>query len=140
VKYLLDTPLLAELVRARSDEWLCRWIDAFNEDEIYLSALTVGEITRSIESEQGVERKSQLRAWLSDELLVRFHGKIIPLDLEILNEWGRVTAETEAAGKPLSALDGMIAATVRARGLVLITYNREVFSAAGIEVSDPWQG
>lgn len=140
MKYLLDTPLLAELVRARSDEWVSRWIDAFNEDEICLSMLTIGEISRSIENEQDAERKKQLRTWMDDELLVRFHGKIIPLDLEILTEWGRVTAEAEAAGKPLSAMDGLMAATVRARGLVLITYSREVFSGVKIEVSDPWQG
>jgi predicted nucleic acid-binding protein len=140
VKYLLDTPLLAELVRSRADEWVSRWIDAFNEDEICLSMLTIGEISRSIETEQDEKNKSQLRTWLDEELLVRFHGKIIPLDLEVITEWGRVTSEAEAAGKPLSAMDGLIAATVRARGLVLITYNREVFSGVKIEVSDPWQG
>jgi len=140
VKYLLDTPLLVELVRAHPDEWVSHWIDAFDENEICLSVLTIGEISRSIESEPEVERKTELRQWLNDELLVRFHGKILPLDHEVFEEWGRVAAETEATGKPLSALDGLIAATVRARGLVLITYNREIFAGAGIEVSDPWQG
>jgi len=140
VKYLLDTPLLVELVRARPDEWVSHWIDAFDENEVCLSVLTIGEISRSIESEVDVERQTELRHWLNDELLVRFHGKILPLDHEVIEEWGRVAAETEAAGKPLSALDGLIAATVRARGLVLITYNREIFAGAGIEVSDPWQG
>jgi predicted nucleic acid-binding protein len=140
VKYLLDTPLLAELLRSRSDEWVSRWVDAFNEDELCLSALTIGEITKSIESEPDATRKSRLYTWLNDELLVRFHGRVIPLDLEVIKEWGRVTAETETADKPLSAMDGLVAATVRARGLVLITYNREIFAGAGIEVSDPWQG
>jgi len=140
VKYLLDTPLLSELMRAHSDDWLARWMDAFYEDEICLSALTIGEITRSIESEPDLVRKAELYRWLNEELLIRFHGRVIPLDMEIIMEWGRVSAECEAKGKPISALDGLIAATVRARGLVLITYNREIFSEAGIEVSDPWQG
>lgn len=140
MKYLLDTPLLIELTRAKSDEWVSRWFDVLDEEEICISILTVGEITRSIESEQSGERKRTLRAWLNDELLVRFHGKIIPLDLEIVTEWGRVAAETEEAGKPLSALDGLIAASVRARNLVLLTFNSEIFDGAGIEVSDPWKG
>lgn len=140
MKYLLDTPLLAELLRARPDEWISRWIDAFDEDEICLSILTMGEITKSIEGEQDNEKRSRLYTWLNDELLVRFHGKIIPLDLDVITEWGRVAAKTEAAGKQLSAMDGLIAATVRSRGLVLITFNREIFAEAGIEVSDPWQG
>lgn len=140
MKYLLDTPLLGELMRAHSDDWLTRWMDAFYEEEICLSALTIGEIVKSIEAEPDAVRKSDLYRWLNEELLVRFHGRVILLDMEIIMEWGRVSAECEAKGKPIFALDGLIAATVRSKGLVLITYNRELFSEAGIEVSDPWQG
>lgn len=140
MKYLLDTPLLSELMRSHEDDWLVSWMDAFEEEDICLSALTIGEIVKTIEAEAEPDRKKALYLWLNDELLVRFHGRVIPLDMEIVVEWGRVSAECEVKGKPLSAVDGLIAATVRARGLVLITYNRDIFSAAGIEVSDPWQG
>jgi len=140
VKYLLDTPLLSELMHAHVDDWLTRWMDAFYEEEICLSVLTIGEIVKSIETEPDANRQVDLYRWLNEELLVRFHGRVIPLDMEIIMEWGRVSAEFEAKGNPLSTLDGLIAATVRARGLVLITYNRDIFSGAGIEVSDPWQG
>ncbi len=127
-------------MHAHSDDWLVRWMDAFNEEDIFLSALTLGEIVKSIESEPDLLRKSELYRWLNEELLVRFHGRIIPLDMAVIMEWGKVSAECEEKGKPISALDGLIAATVRARGLVLITYNREIFAETGIEVSDPWQG
>lgn len=127
-------------MHAHSDDWLVRWMDAFNEEDIFLSALTLGEIVKSIESEPDLLRKSELYHWLNEELLVRFHGRIIPLDMAVIMEWGKVSAECEEKGKPISALDGLIAATVRARGLVLITYNREIFAETGIEVSDPWQG
>ncbi len=140
MKYLLDTPLLVELARAREDEWISHWMDALSEDDICISLLTIGELTRSIESEPNTIVRQQLYAWLNDELLLRFYGKIIPLDLEIIREWGRVAAETTAAGKPLSTTDGLIAATVRVKGLVLMTYNREVYAGTGIDVSDPWQG
>ncbi|MBA4384713.1 MAG: VapC toxin family PIN domain ribonuclease [Anaerolinea sp.] len=140
MKYLLDTPLLAELLRARPEDWISHWIDAFNEDEVYLSAVTIKEINTSIEKIEEVNQKKQLHAWLKNELMVRFHGKIIPINEDVFTEWKKLAAETGAIGKPLSAMDGLIAATVRARGLVLITYNREIFAEAGIEVSDPWQG
>lgn len=140
MKVLLDTPLLAELFRAHADDWVARWIDAFAEDEVYLSILTVGEIVRTIEAEPDAERRIELHHWVEDELLVRFHGRILPLDMEVITEWGRISAECENKGKPIGALDGMIAATARTRGLVLVTYNRDLFTATGIEVSDPWQG
>lgn len=140
MKYLLDTPLLAELVRARPDDWVSRWMDAYDDEEIYLSLLTIGEIVKSIESEPEPERRAALHRWLEEDLMVRFHGRIIPLDQQVIIEWGRVSAEVEARGKPLSAMDGMVAATARAHHLVLITYNREIFAETGIEVSDPWRG
>jgi len=140
MKYLLDTPLLAELVRARPDDWVSRWMDAYDDEEIYLSLLTIGEIVKSIESESEPERRAELHRWLEEDLMVRFHGRIIPINQQVILEWGRMSAEAEARGKPLSAMDGMIAATVRAHQLVLITYNREIFAEAGIEVSDPWRG
>lgn len=140
MKYLLDTPLLAELVRARPDDWVTRWMDAYDDEEIYLSLLTIGEIVKSIESEPDPEHRAALHRWLEEDLMVRFHGRIIPLDQQVIFEWGRVSAKAEARGKPLSAMDGLIAATVCAHQLVLITYNREIFAETGIEVSDPWRG
>jgi toxin FitB len=140
LKYVLDTPLLAELMRARPDDWITHWIDAFNEDEIFLSVVTIKEINNCIEKIEAIDQREKLQSWVKNELLKRFNGKIIPVDEAILTEWKKLADETKTAGKPLSALDGLIAATVRARGMVLITYNRELFSEAGIEVSDPWQG
>lgn len=140
MKYVLDTPLLAELIHAKPDDWITHWIDAFDEDEVFLSAVTINEIKTGIDNLEDIAQKEQIDHWLNNELLKRFEGKIIPVDEDDLIEGKKLVNETKTAGKPLSPLDGMIAATVRARGLVLITYNRELFSEAGIEVSDPWQG
>ena len=140
MRYLLDTPLLAELVRAHADDWSAHWIDAINEEDIFISAITVGEIVHYIENEIDPNRREALYHWLNEDLLVRFYGRIITPDLDILSEWGKINAECEKSGKTLSAVDAIIAATVRARGLVLITFNREVFLGIGIEVSDPWRG
>lgn len=140
MRCVLDTPLLVEIIQAKPDDWITHWIDAIDEDEIYLSTVTINEINICIEKMEDNNLKEQLHTWMNNEFLPRFNGKIIPIDEEIFNEWQSLVAELKTAGKPLSAMDGLIAATVRAKGLVLITYNREIFSEAGIEVSDPWQG
>jgi predicted nucleic acid-binding protein len=140
VRYLLDTPLLIELVNSAADSWISRWFEALNEEDLCISAVTIGELTRGIASQEDGPRKVAMQDWFEQEFLLRFHGKIIPLDLEIMKEWGTLTARCELAEKPLSSLDALIAATVKTRNLVLITFNREQFSAAGIEVSDPWRG
>jgi len=140
LKFLLDTPLLAELLRAHAEDWSARWVDAFDEDEIYLSAITIGEVVQNIETEPDPDRRQALYDWLNEELLVRFHGRIIEPDLTTFIEWGKINVMTEGTGKTLSVVDALIAATVRVKGLVLITFNRDVFANLGLEVSDPWQG
>ncbi len=140
MKFLLDTPLLSELLRAHTDDWSARWVDAFDEDEIYLSAITIGEVVQNIETEPDPDRRQALYDWLNEELLVRFHGRIIEPDLTTFIEWGKINVMTEGTGKTLSVVDALIAATVRVKGLVLITFNRDVFANLGLEVSDPWQG
>jgi toxin FitB len=140
MKVLLDTPLISGLLHSHPEDWIARWIDAYNEEDVYLSGLTIGEIVHWIEAESQPEKKIANYRWLNEELLIRFHGKVIPLDLEILSEWGRVAAECQVADKPLSTMDAMMVATARVHKLVLITYNRDIFINLGIEVSDPWQG
>lgn len=136
----MDTPLLVEILHAKPDDWITHWIDAINEDEIYLSTVTISEINYCIDKIDDGKQKERLCTWMKKELLPRFNGKIIPIDEEVFKEWKALVSELKAVNKPLSAFDGLIAATVRAKRLVLITYNRETFSATGIEVSDPWQG
>lgn len=140
MKYVMDTPLLVEIIHAKPDDWITHWIDAINEDDIYLSAVTISEIDFCINKVEESIQKEHLKTWMEKEFLPRFKGKIIPIDEEIFKEWKDLVSELNDVQKPLSAFDALIAATVRAKRMVLITYNREVFSGTGIEVSDPWQG
>ncbi len=140
MKYLLDTTLLIELAHAAEEDWISRWVDAFDEDSVYISILTIGELSRGIEAEPDPQRKQALQTWLDDDLLVRFHGKIVPLDLEVMAEWGGLTVQLTETEHQLSAVESLIAATVKAKKMVLITYDREIYTAAGIDASDPWQG
>jgi hypothetical protein len=53
-------------------------------------------------------------------------------------EWGKLSAHAETAGKPMPAIDSLIAATVLTHDLTLITRNVNDFEAAGIEIINPW--
>ena len=140
MRYLLDTRLLSELVRSKPGEWVANWFDVLDEQDVFLSSLTIGEIIKGIEHVESAEQRHHLYRWLEEDLLVRFHGRILPVDLRIIGEWGKLSAQFEKAGKKLSTLDGLIAATARVENLVLITHSVKDFEGAGIEVSDPWHG
>ena len=72
------------------------------------------------------------------DLLVRFRGRILPLDIPILLTWGRLVASLEKEGKPLPAIDSLLAATSAQTGFTLVTRNTGDFEPAGIAVLDPW--
>ena len=139
MKYLLDTCVISELVAREPDPRVVEYVDALDPDEVYLSVITIGEIVKGIEKLPNSRRKGQLHTWLQEDLLARFHGKIIPLDTDVIVEWGLLTARLETAGKPMPAVDLLIAATVQAHAMTLVTRNVEDFAASGVAIVNPWE-
>jgi tRNA(fMet)-specific endonuclease VapC len=140
MKYLLDTCVLSELVTKQPAPKVVEFVDSLDPDDVYLSIITIGEIVKGIEKLPNSRRKQELHAWLKEDLLARFQGKIIPIDEDVIVEWGILTARVEAAGKPMPAIDSLIAATAQANRLALVTRNVDDFSASGVELVNPWVG
>jgi len=139
MKVLLDTCVISELVTKKPNRGVVDFVDALDADSVYLSVITVGEIIKGIEKLPDSPRKVELRNWLQDDLLARFHGKIIPLGTDIIVEWGVLTARLEAQGKPMPAIDSLIAATARSEKISLVTRNTGDFEASGVDVVNPWK-
>ena len=138
MKYLLDTCVISELVTKTPNPQVVGFVDSLQPDDVFLSVITIGEIMKGIEKLPRSVRKGELRTWLHEDLLVRFDGRIFPLDTDVLMEWGKLTALTEAAGNPMPAIDSLLAATVLTHELTLITRNVSDFERAGIEIVNPW--
>ena len=139
MKYILDTCAISELVAKQPNPTVVEFIDSLDPDDVYLSVVTIGEISKGIEKLPKSKRKQELETWLREDLLVRFDGKIIPLDTGGLLEWGSLTARLESTGKTLPAMDSLIAATVLARSMILVTRNVDDFENTGIEIVNPWE-
>lgn len=138
--YLLDTCVLSEFTRRRPDQQVVHWLSTTDEDALFLSVLTIGEIQHGIERLDDSPRKSELRAWLMDELLPRFRGRVLPLDVQTLLVWGELTARLERQGRPLPVVDGLLAATALAHDLILVTRNHTDFALTGVRIFSPWEG
>lgn len=139
MNYLLDTCVISELVAKESNPKVVEFVDSLDPDDVYLSVITVGEIARGIEKLPRSKRKQELQVWLTEDLLIRFDGKIIPLDTEVLIERGRLTAKLKSLGKTIPAIDSLIAATVLAHQFTLVTRNVDDFEGTGVEVINPWE-
>jgi len=138
VSFLLDTNVVSELVRPRPDPGLVEWLAERDEDQLFLSVVTLAELRYGITRLSAGRRRRSLEKWLRDELQQRFDGRILPVDDDVALTWGDVTAECAAVGRPIEAMDALIAATARVRALDLVTRNTRDFEAALISVHNPW--
>ena len=68
----------------------------------------------------------------------RFAGRIVPVDTEVAETWGRICGEAQRQGRALAVVDSLIAATALQHGMVVVTRNEADFAAAGAEVENPW--
>jgi len=139
MKMLLDTCVISELVAKKQNPQVVDFVDALDDDDIYLSVITIGEITKGIEKLTASRRKQELHDWLKDDLLARFQGKILPFDTEVILTWGALTARLDTGGQKMPAIDSLIAATALAHEMTLVTRNVDDFEAAGIKMVNPWE-
>ena len=139
MKYLLDTCAISELVAKQPNPKVVEFVDTLDPDDIYLSVITIGEIAKGIEKLPKSKRKQELQTWLKEDLLIRFDGKIVSLDTDVLMEWGALTARLESSGRTMPAIDSLIAATVLTNQFTLVTRNVDDFEDTGIEIVNPWE-
>ena len=110
--------------------------EALDPDAILLSALTIGEVRRGIES---VRRRDSVTAralerWLS-RILADHRDRIVPVDLAIAEEWGRLNVPDR-----LPVIDGLLAATARVYGLTFATRNVKDVKRTGTPMVNPFEG
>ena len=113
MSYLLDTNVVSEWTKPRPNPGVIEWLSQVAEDEVFLSVVTFAELRHGIERLPAGRRRRRLDEWLRGELALRFEGRIVLIDGAIADEWGRLVARQEARGKPIAAMDGLIAATAQ---------------------------
>ena len=139
MKYLLDTCLISETVKPVPSPSVLGWLAGQEEARLYLSVLSVGELSRGISRLEDGARKGRLQAWLDASLTRRFAGRVLPVDLETAQTWGRLAARCERLGHRLPVLDGLLAASAMQHGLAIVTRNVADFEPTGVAVVNPWQ-
>ena len=135
MSYLIDTNVLSELRRKAPDPGVVDWFSQRPPATLHLSVLTLGEIRKGIESISDEARRQSLIDWLETDLPTFFTGRILPVDGAVANRWGRLCA---TAGRPLPAIDSLLAATALKHDLVLVTRNVKDFAGLPIQIFSPW--
>ena len=134
-KFLLDTNIVSELRRKRPDPQVMAWFKGVRDENLYLSVLSVGEIRRGVERLKIESQRSELTEWLEGILLPWFGPRLLTVNLPVAECWGRLSA---AAGRPLPAIDSLLAATAMSHDLTMVTRNVVDFKLSSLRVINPW--
>ena len=131
--YLLDTNVVSELRRPRPHGAVLAWLQAVDDAQLFISAVTLGEIQAGIEltREQDTDKASEIEAWL-DQVAAAYN--VLPLDAAAFREWARLMHRRSDTLYE----DAMIAATARVHGLTVVSRNVADFKALGMEALNPF--
>ena len=133
-RFLLDTNVVSELRKPKPHGAVIAWWHSLSESQIFVSAVTLGELQAGIERTRrhDAAKAGEIELWV-DQLQAK--TQILVMDSSCFREWARLMA-----GKSLQlAQDGMIAATARVHSLVVATPNETDFHHFGVPVLNPFQ-
>ena len=136
--FLLDTNVPSELTRPKSDPQVEKWLDDADDDQLFFSVVSLGEIFKGLTILPESKRRQQLQRWIDETLRPWFEGRILPVSEPIAERWGILAGECQLKGRPLKVADGLIAATALEHGLTVVTRNVKDFSDLNVRVFNPW--
>lgn len=138
MRLLVDTCVISEVQKPNGNATVRAAFEQTNPYDLFLSVITLGELTRGVLLLPPGQKKRKLSAWLLS-LENAFGDRILSLDLEAAHLWGEITAHAQAGGIVVPASDGLIAATALRHGLHVMTRNVRHFAATGVPVLNPWE-
>lgn len=133
-RYLLDTNVVSELRKPKPHGAVVAWIKTLRPEQIFLSAVTIGELQAGVELSRrnDAAKALEIETWLN---AVEASFTALPMDSTCFREWARLIA-----GKaPELIEDAMIAATARVHGLHVATRNERDFRQFQVGAFNPFQ-
>lgn len=133
-RYLLDTNIISELRKPRPHGAVVAWLRSLKPIQIYLSAVTVGELQYGAEltRRQDPQKAAELETWIST---VRDGIQLLTMDDLCCREWVRLRQHKSDT----LLVDAMLAATARVHDLTIATRDEADFRHFDVEIFNPFK-
>lgn len=135
---MLDTNVISEPLRPAPESRVIEWIDAQAIETLFLSAISVAELRFGVALLPAGKRQHRLQIRLENKVLPLFTERVLPFDTAVTKVYAELMAKARATGLAIGTVDGYIAATAAANGMMIATRDVNPFAAAGVKVIDLW--
>lgn len=135
---ILDTNVVSEFMTSPPANTVLSWLNAQNTASLYLTTITIAEIGFGLQTMPQGQRRDLLTERFEQFVTTAFEQRILPFDEDAARVYGEVLGHRKAIGRPISSLDGQIAAIARSRGFSVATRNIRDFEACQIDLIDPF--
>lgn len=135
MSWLVDTNVISEIRKgSRCHPAVAAWWEGVEDRDLFLSALTLGEVRTGIETVRPRDpaKATALEAWLAT-VIEAFGARVLGVDTAVTEAWGRIVAI-----RPVPVVEALIAATAQVLGLVLVTRHSADVEAPGLRVLNPF--
>ena len=137
MKYLLDTNIISEMQKPNCNPKVKAFTDEIPLEDMFICAVSIGEICFGVEKLPHGKRKHDLAIWLYTKLPEWFRDRIVFFDMDTMEEWGRIRAR---AGRTMPVIDSLLASAAITRHMTLVTRNTKDFEdIEGIMLINPWE-
>ncbi|QCS24880.1 type II toxin-antitoxin system VapC family toxin [Rickettsia parkeri] len=134
MKYLLDTNVVSEIQKKKSNFQVAEWFSIIHSSQLYLSCITIGEIRKGISKLAKKDKIASLKLekWL-ERIIIDYNERILNIDKEICEEWGELMSIDST-----NAIDALIAAQAKQSNMILVTRNIKHYNMFNIKIFDPF--
>ncbi len=132
--FLLDTNVVSELRKPRPSPNVVEWLEATDDVNLYLSAVTMGELQAGIELTRAQDKTKalEIEKW-ADEVAASYN--MLSMDAECFRVWAKLMHRKSDTVYE----DAMIAATALVHQMTVVTRNVRDFAQFGVPVLNPFE-
>ena len=135
---IIDTNIISEFMTSPPANSVLEWLNTQNSLSLYLTTISIAEIGYGLRIMPFGKRRRLLEEQFEKFLATAFESRILSFDESAARKYGEVKGHRKEIGRPLSDLDGQIAAIARANGFAIATRNTKDFEACGVELINPF--